>query len=121
MDFVGAVKESKLRIVEENVPGKQITVAHVIANPDELLQEIINFKGKNISALGIVTVSPAEATIIAADIARKTSGVMLESVDRVSGTLLVSGTVSQVEEALIALLSYAGGKLGFSVCEITKT
>lgn len=121
MDFLDSVKESKLRIVEENVPGKQITLAHVIANPDELLYEVIDFRGKNISALGILTVSPAEATIIAADIARKTSGVMLESVDRVSGTLLVSGSVSQVETALTALVEYAAAKLGFSVCEVTKT
>ena len=27
----------KLRIVQELVPGKQITLAHVIANPDQIL------------------------------------------------------------------------------------
>ncbi|MEG2930566.1 MAG: propanediol utilization protein, partial [Ruthenibacterium sp.] len=29
-----AIEECKQRIVQELVPGKQITLAHVIANPD---------------------------------------------------------------------------------------
>ena len=29
--------QDKMRIVQELVPGKQITIAHVIANPDEIL------------------------------------------------------------------------------------
>ena len=29
--------QDKLRIVQELVPGKQITLAHIIANPDEIL------------------------------------------------------------------------------------
>ena len=26
----------KMRIIQEQVPGKQITLAHIIANPDEI-------------------------------------------------------------------------------------
>ena len=33
--------QEKLRIVPELVPGKQITIAHVIANPDDKLWETI--------------------------------------------------------------------------------
>ena len=29
--------EGKVRIIQELVPGKQITIAHIIANPDEIL------------------------------------------------------------------------------------
>ena len=29
--------ENKQRIIQELVPGKQITLAHVIANPDKIL------------------------------------------------------------------------------------
>lgn len=32
-----AFEEMKQRIVQELVPGKQITLAHVIANPDAML------------------------------------------------------------------------------------
>ena len=123
MDFQQVIAaDQKLRIVEENVPGKQITLAHVIANPDGSLYDRMGFDAaRRQSAMGIVTLSPAEAAIIAADIAIKTGGVSLESVDRTTGTLLVTGTVSQVETALAALVDYAEHKLGFVVCEVTKT
>ena len=29
--------QDKMRIVQELVPGKQITIAHIIANPDDIL------------------------------------------------------------------------------------
>ncbi len=29
--------EDKARIIQEIVPGKQITLAHIIANPDDVL------------------------------------------------------------------------------------
>lgn len=32
-------REQKQRIVQELVPGKQITLAHIIANPDPVLYE----------------------------------------------------------------------------------
>ena len=41
--------------------------------------------------------------------------------DRFSGTLIVTGTVSEVETALRALVDYARDTLGFTVCEITRT
>lgn len=31
--------EDKMRIVQELVPGKQITLAHIIANPDKILYQ----------------------------------------------------------------------------------
>ena len=65
--------------------------------------------------------SPAEYAIIAADIALKTSGAELGFVDRFSGTLIVTGTVSEVDESLRAVVDYAKEKLGFTVCAVTKT
>jgi ethanolamine utilization protein EutS len=73
------------------------------------------------SAIGILTVSPSETAIIAADIALKSSGADLGFVDRFSGTVIVTGTVSEVEAALAAITEYAQNKLGFSVCDLTKT
>ena len=31
--------EDRMRIIQEIVPGKQITLAHIIANPDKALYE----------------------------------------------------------------------------------
>lgn len=124
MDLNQLDNTGKMRIVQELVPGKQITIAHVIANPDQILYRKLGLDPAvdySKSAIGIVTMSPAETAIIAGDIAIKTSGVELGFVDRFSGTLIVTGTVSEVETALRALVDYARETLGFTVCEITRT
>ena len=116
--------EDKARIVQELVPGKQVTIAHLIANPDRALYEKLGMDiGMNYpkSAIGIVTISPSEAAIIAADIAVKAAGVELGFVDRFNGTLIVTGTVSETEAALRAILDYTDSKMGFEACDITKT
>ena len=114
----------KMRIIQELVPGKQITLAHIIANPDRILYKKLGLDPAvdySKAAIGIVTMSPAETAIIAGDIAIKASGVELGSVDRFSGTLIVTGTVSEVESALAALTDYAKETLSFTVCPITRT
>jgi len=116
--------ENKQRIVQELVPGKQITLAHIIANPDAELYEKLGLDPKaelERSAIGILTVSPSETAIIMADIAVKSSGAALGFVDRFSGSLIITGTVSEVEAAVSAILEYIEGKLSFTVCEITRT
>lgn len=116
--------EEKLRIVQELVPGKQITIAHIIANPDPVLYEKLGLNPAldySKSAIGVVTISPAETAIIIADIAMKAAGVDVGFVDRFSGTLIVTGTVSETEAALRALVEYSERKLGFTVCDITRT
>ncbi|MBO5197073.1 MAG: BMC domain-containing protein [Lachnospiraceae bacterium] len=116
--------EEKLRIVQELVPGKQITIAHIIANPDPILYEKLGLNPAldySKSAIGVVTISPAETAIIIADIAMKAAGVEIGFVDRFAGTLIVTGTVSETEAALNALVDYSRDKLGFTVCDITKT
>lgn len=116
--------EEKVRIIQELVPGKQITIAHLIANPDESLYEKLGLN-PNIdyskSAIGIITISPAETAVIAADIAVKSAGVELGFVDRFSGTLIVTGTISETESSLKAILDYVEEKMGFTVCSITRT
>lgn len=116
--------EQKQRIIQELVPGKQITIAHLIANPDGELYVKLGLD-PNIdyskAAIGLLTISPAETAVIAADIAMKAAGVTLGFVDRFSGTLIVTGTVSETEAALRAILDYTEEKMGFTVCEITRT
>ena len=116
--------KDKMRIIQELVPGKQITLAHIIANPDKILYKKLGLDPSvdyAKSAIGIVTMSPAETSIIAADIAIKASGAEIGFVDRFSGTLIVTGTVSEVEASLRALCDYAEETLGFTVCPVTRT
>ncbi len=116
--------EGKTRIVQELVPGKQITIAHLIANPDKALYkklELDSDRDDSRSAIGTLTVSPAQAAVIAADIAIKAAGVELRFVDQSDGTLLVTGTASETEAALKAVLEYMEEKMGFAVCPLTRT
>lgn len=116
--------DMKQRIVQELVPGKQISLAHIIANPDKILYTKLGLDPSieySRSAIGILTVSPAETAIIMGDISIKSSGVELGFVDRFSGSLIITGTVSEVEAAVNAILDYVGEKLGFAVCPITRT
>lgn len=124
-DFIDSLSnQDKMRIIQEIVPGKQITLCHIIANPDEILYQKLGLDPAidySRAAIGIVTMSPAETAIIAGDIATKSAGVTLGFVDRFSGTLLITGTVSEVEAALRALSAYAAETLGFTVCDVTRT
>lgn len=116
--------ESKHRIIQELVPGKEITIAHLIANPDADLYIKLGLNPKvdySKSAIGLMTISPAETAVIAADVAMKAAGIELGFVDRFSGTLIVTGTISETEAALQAVLRYVEEKMGFKVCDITRT
>ncbi len=114
----------KLRIIQELVPGRQITLAHIIANPDNILYKKLGLDPRldySHAAIGIITISPSETAIIAADICTKASAAEIGFVDRFSGTLLMTGSVSDVEASVRAILDYAENTLSFSVCKITKT
>lgn len=116
--------ENKTRIIQESVPGKQITLAHIIANPDELLYRKLGLDPSldySEKAIGIMTLCPSETAIIAADLCMKASGARMGFVDRFSGTVIITGSVSQVEASLRAVIDYCTYKLKFTVCDITKT
>jgi ethanolamine utilization protein EutS len=113
--------ESKQRIIQEYVPGKQVTLAHVIANPDESLYRKIGAVTKNTNAMGILTITPSEAAIIGADIAAKASNIEVVFVDRFSGSLIITGDVASVESAMEAVLDVLGNVLQFSTMPITKS
>ena len=117
-------QNEKMRIVQELVPGKQVTLAHIIASPDPILYVKLGLVAEETTrygAIGILTVTPAETAVIAADIAIKSSGAELGFVDRFSGTLIIYGTVSQIESALEAVCAFVKDKLGYTTCPITKT
>lgn len=113
--------EEKQRIIQEYVPGKQVTLAHVIANPDESLYRKIGARESVRSALGILTITPSEAAIIAADLGLKAAQVDILFVDRFSGSLVLSGDISNVEAAVRDILNVLQNVLGFSAAPITRS
>ncbi len=124
MDFDKLDNKEKMRIVQELVPGKQITLAHVIANPDPVLYVKLGLNPEidySKNAIGIVCMTPAESAIVMADISIKASAADIGFVDRFSGTLILLGTVSEVSASITAVLEYAKNTLKFTVCDLTKT
>ena len=116
--------ENKQRIIQELVPGKQITLAHIIANPDPILYQKLGLNPAveyAKAAICVLTVSPAETAIIMADIGIKSAGVELGFVDRFSGSVIVTGTVSEVEASIQAILQYVENTLGYAVTPVTRT
>ncbi|HWP50274.1 MAG TPA: ethanolamine utilization microcompartment protein EutS [Clostridia bacterium] len=115
------MSEEKQRIIQEFVPGKQVTLAHVIANPVPELYKKLGITGEHVGAIGILTITPSEGAIIAADVATKAAAVNIAFVDRFSGSVVISGDVESVEAALAAVMRVLGGLLGFADAPITKT
>ena len=114
------MEESKLtRIIQESVPGKQVTIAHIIASPGPDINERIGVdKGESI---GILTLSPTETAIIAADIASKAAPVSIGFLDRFTGSVVIQGDVESVESALLKVTETLRNMLGFDVVPVTKT
>ncbi len=109
----------KERIIQEFVPGKQVTLAHLIAHPTEDLSKKIGVPGAE--AIGIMTLTPGETAMIAGDVATKAASVEIGFLDRFSGALVIYGSVGAVEEALGQVIGVLERLLGYSVCGITRT
>ncbi len=114
--------EQKTRIIQEFVPGKQVTLAHIIANPVPDLYKKLGIVGDYTGAIGIMTITPSEAAIIAGDVASKAGDVSLAFVDRFSGSVVINGDVESVEASLRAVMETLGnGGLNFTPAPITRT
>ncbi|EXG85926.1 ethanolamine utilization protein [Clostridium sp. ASBs410] len=109
------------RIIQEYVPGKQITVAHVIAKPDTELYQKIGIAQSGNEAVGILTITPSEAAIIVVDIATKAAEVEIGFVDRFSGAVVIIGDVSSVKIALENILKTMESLLDFTVVPLSST
>ena len=124
MEFTLPSNEGKMRIVQELVPGKQVTLAHIIASPDEIVYKKLGLNPAldySKAASGILSMSPAEISVIAGDMAVKTANIDLGFIDRFSGTLIFTGRVAEVEEAVRVICEYLSRELGFTICKVTRT
>lgn len=111
----------KERIIQESVPGRQITIAHIIANPDDRVYAKVGLHDYDKQALGILTITPGEAAIVASDVAVKAADVGVAFMDRFSGTLVIAGDVMAVEAAIEAVSDTLRTMLSISTSKITKS
>lgn len=126
MDLVGlgAIPEGEvLRLTIVMVPGKQITIAHIISNPDKILYDKLALNPgldyQEDSAIGIISIMPAEAAVIAGDISIKMAKIQPAIIDRFRGTLIFSGHVADVRTAINTVRSHLGKDLDFWVPSVT--
>ena len=123
-NFDTSILNEEKRIIQEYVPGCQLTLAHIIASPDSILYKKLGLDPRidyEKAAIGVTTVTPSETAIIMADVALKASGITLGFVDRFSGSLIFTGTVSEVQASMEAIMDYLKNKMNYTVCTVTKT
>lgn len=113
--------EQKQRVIQEYVPGKQITLAHVIASPQKSIYLKIGLDDEAGDSIGILTITPSEGVIIAADIATKAGDVEIGFLDRFGGSLVIVGDVASVEASLKSVLHYFGSVLKYDSVEMTRS
>ena len=116
--------EGKLRIIQDTVPGKQVTLAHIIASPDAIVDQKLGLNPSvdySKAAIGILSMTPPEIAVIAGDIALKSSPIDVGFIDRFSGTLIFTGRISDVKSSVHSILNYLKTTLGFTICDITST
>ena len=64
--------QEQIRVVQETVSGKEITLAHVIGGPEPVIYTKLGLDPSvdyGSSALGIMNITPPESAVIASDIA----------------------------------------------------
>ena len=112
-------KKDIQRVIQESVPGKQVTLAHIIASPVADIYDRLGIEESG--AIGILTLTPGETAIIAADIATKAADVEIGFLDRFTGAVLINGDVQSVETALGVVIDKLAKLLQFDVVKITRT
>lgn len=121
IDMPNPFDSNKQRIIQEHVPGKQVTMAHVISNPNTQIYKKLGVLEKPDGALGILTITPSEAAIIGADVATKAANVDIVFVDRFSGSLVINGDTASVEAAVSDVVRVLENVLHFSPTPITHS
>ena len=115
--------KDQIRIVQETVAGKEITFAHIMGGPAPIIYQKLGLNPQvdyGSSAIGIMNMTPSESAVIASDIAVKSGNVYLGFADRFTGTLIITGEISDVQTAMEEIVDYFRDTLGYVVCNITK-
>ena len=120
MAFAENVDGGKQRIIQEFVPGKQITLAHIIAKPNPDFYNKFGLIDQT-GAVGIMTITPSEGAMIASDICTKAAKVQVGFVDRFNGSLVINGDVASVESGVKEVLNVLSAMMGFAPAPITRS
>ena len=124
---VEELKGQELRMTRVRVPGKEVNLAHVLTPQDTSVYHNLGLQigvheGEDHTGetLGIISFTPWESVVVAADVAMKSADVKIGFMDRFCGTLILTGEHTPVETAVSAVLEFFSDTLGFATCEMHK-
>lgn len=116
-----------LRLVRVKVVGREVSLAQLIGVSDRRIYENLGLHiGTHLGedhtgeSIGLLHITPWEATVAAADIAMKSGDVELGFLDRFSGAVILLGNREEVKTSLRHVLDFFRDELGFPVCELTE-
>lgn len=119
--------DRRLRLVCVKVPGKEISLAHIIGTAETGIYRNMGLHiGTHLGedhtgeTIGILHIAPADAIIAAADIALKSGDVQVGFLDRFAGALILLGGHAQVRYAVEGAVAFFRDELGFAVCSVTE-
>jgi len=95
-------------------------LAHIIVNPDASIYRKLGLD-EGADSIGILTITPSEGAIIAADVALKSGDVAIGYIDRFNGSLVIVGDVASVESSIREVLEQLQKLQGMAVPEVTHT
>lgn len=117
----------ELRLVRVKVVGREVSLAQLIGVSDRRIYENLGLHiGTHLGedhtgeSIGLLHITPWEATVAAADIAMKSGDVELGFLDRFSGAVILLGNREEVKTSLRHVLDFFRDELGFPVCELTE-
>ncbi|MCR5746988.1 MAG: BMC domain-containing protein [Lachnospiraceae bacterium] len=122
------LKGKTLRMTRVRIPGKEVCMAHVISPTDNSIYKNLGLdigvhEGEDHTgeAVGIIRFTPWEAVVAAADYALKSANVEIGFMDRFCGSLILTGSLTQVQIAVEETVRYFGNELGFGPCNVYKS
>ena len=122
------LKGKDLRLVRLNVKGKEVSLAQLIGVSDRRVYENLGLhigvhagEDHTGETIGLLHITPEEATIAAADIALKSGDVEIGFLDRFRGSVILLGTHEEVRSALENVIEFFKTELNFTVCDITES
>jgi len=125
---IDSLKGRPIRMTRVRVPGKEVNLAHVLTPQDRAVYDNLGLhigvhEGEDHTGetIGIMSFTPWESTVVAADVAMKAADVQVGYLDRFCGTLIITGEFTPVETAVSDVLDFFNNKLGFHTCKLHKS
>ena len=121
-------KGKKLRRTRVRVLGKGVCLAHVVDPSQSCIYQNLGLhigvhEGEDHAgeAIGMIRFTPWEAVVVAADIAVKSANVEIGFMDRFSGSLILTGGLTEVQAAVEEGVKFFREVLRFKTCAVHKS